>query len=727
MSNYISQTYTYEFNDEQKEKIDTFIEAKPSYLKQTLKLVDNSYISKVKTYFKKIKKNNYISKDKYSFSDCGRMFSSDGSSIQGLSNEIRGYLFNGCAVDIDMKNAAFNFVRYILKTFFNEKQNDYKKLIDYSHNREMYFRNGFDKQDFISYLFNRDIKPKNYNSCDTDIKELIDEISKFKKLISNNLHFFNYIDFKVDGHIGQKLSNIIFTMENMLLQDILKEYKSSTIAPVFDGLILDNKINIENTLTHINEISNKYDITFINKEFPKIIFEESPPEYNSEYIELKKEFEKNHFIVEDPLQYIRCYESNEGKKITYYSKRDFMDIVAPYQIDGKPFFNYWLTDKDRKSFKKIEWYPNLEKSDENNFNTFVGFKGVKLEDNQIDMDSVNLLLNHISLLVNHEQDSKDYVIKYIADMFQRPEILPQTALLFKSEEGVGKDLFIDILGACLDKNLVHKEPKMENVLGTFNIAIKNKLIIQLNEVSGSDGFINKELLKDLITAEYLNIRKMRTDIELHKNYMRLFLFTNNKNPIEISSTDRRYQVFQAAKKESKDYYKILAKLLIDKNKINSIFSYFMNYDISEFTPHIDRVITQAYINIKNNSADPIYEFLYDWAKNPKKYSYKIQEKGDSHYIVINHFDVLYKQFLKEYFPYIEFKSKYNKQTLLDLGGIDKKISIDKKQYRGYQINLHDFIETLELSHNVLRCNDDIIELDSDSDIDSDSDSDSDGD
>ena len=94
MSNYISQTYTYEFNDEQKEKIDTFIEAKPSYLKQTLKLVDNSYISKVKTYFKKIKKNNYISKDKYSFSDCGRMFSSDGSSIQGLSNEIRGYLFD---------------------------------------------------------------------------------------------------------------------------------------------------------------------------------------------------------------------------------------------------------------------------------------------------------------------------------------------------------------------------------------------------------------------------------------------------------------------------------------------------------------------------------------------------------------------------------------------------------------------------------------------------------
>ncbi len=169
---FISQTYNFKLNEEQQEKLDLFLSYKPDFIKKnfsnTEKPLDSQYIYNVKAYFKRIQKNKYVVSDKYSFSDCGRMFSSsvepDGRSIQGLSNELRSYLLNGTAYDIDMKNASFNFVKYIINIYFSNKKDEFKKLFDYAENRELYFRNGFNKLKYISVLFGRNITPKNFNT-----------------------------------------------------------------------------------------------------------------------------------------------------------------------------------------------------------------------------------------------------------------------------------------------------------------------------------------------------------------------------------------------------------------------------------------------------------------------------------------------------------------------------------------------------------------------------------
>ena len=714
----ISQTYNFPLNEEQKEKVDLFLSYKPEFIKKNFsnidKALDSQYIYNVKAYFKRIQKNKYVVNDKYSFSDCGRMFSSsiepDGRSIQGLSNEIRSYLLNGFAVDIDMKNASFNFVKYIINTNFSNKKDDFKILFDYAKNRELYFRNGFNKMKYIEILFGRNITPKNFNTFDNDIQLLIKEIIKFKKLIEDNLQIFSHINFKENSHIGSQMSYIIFTLENQLLQKVLSQYKNITLSPVFDGVILKKDINIKNTLNHINELGKEYDITFINKEFPLIQIDEKPPDYNLEYKKMKEEFEKNHFIIEDPLQYVRTYKNNLGLQISYYNKRDFVDVVAPFQIEDKPFFNEWIKDPERLSYKKVEWFPNLEKANVENYNTFTGFKTEKLE--TTDFNKVSKFLEHLKLLTNYEEKATDYLIKYVAHMFQKPEELPQTALLFKSYQGVGKDIFIDILGACIGKDLIHKDAKMDNIVGTFNKSLLNKLIIQLNEVQGKDGHFNKELLKDLITTNDINLRKMRTDTEKFRNFMRLFLFTNNLNPIDIPSDDRRYLVFQTSKPKDKQYYKELSEILNDKDALNNIYTYFMEYDISNFTPHIDRVETKAYKNIKKHNSNPFYEFLYEMINEPEKH--KIINKSDNNYIITKYLEHFYSKFLNSNYPHITSNSKTNKAVLLDLGAEDKKFYINKKQVRGYQINLTELKETLKKYHNI-DDEEEIIDLDLDID------------
>jgi len=690
---YISQTYNFQLNEEQQEKIDLFISYKPDFIKKNFnnpnKPLDSHYINNVKSYFKRIQKNKYSVNDKYSFSDSGRMFSSsierDGRSIQGLSNELRSYLLNDTAYDIDMRNACFNFVKYIINIHFPNKKDEFKKIFDYANKRELYFRNGFNKLKYISILFGRNTKPKNFNTFDTDIQILIKEIMKFKQLIDDNLQIFSHINFKENQHIGSKMSYIIFNLENELLQKILKEYKTITLAPVFDGLILKKDINLENTLKHINEIGKEYQIEFTNKEFPLIQIDEKPPDYNIEYKKIKEDFEKNHLIICSPLKYVHI----ENKEISYYNKRDFMDLVAPYQLEDKPFFNEWIKDPERLSYKKIEFYPNLEKANPEYFNTFTGFKTQKIDNP--DMKKVNKFLDLLNLLTNFEEKGKEYLIKYIAHMFQKPEELPLTAILIKSEEGVGKDLLLNILECCIGKEYTHRDGTMENVFGTFNSSSEGKIFIQLNEVCGSDGHFNKDKLKDLITIQDLNIRKMRTDIEKFKNFCRLFLFTNNINPINIAPGDRRYIVFKAGNKQEREYYDILYDIVKykDKDGLNSIYTYFMNYDISNFQPSDpkDRVITKAYLDMKMSNSNPIYEFLSEMVNNPKKYKI-IQQKGKTK-IITSQFEGHYTNFLLKNYSHIESNSRRNKSLILDLGAEDTKFYIinkgRKKQVRGYNI------------------------------------------
>ena len=145
-----SQTYNFKLNNEN--VIDNFLSTSPKLIKNKFK-IDDSYYQSMKKYFQSIKANNYTIKDNYKDTDSGRMMGVK-TTIQRLSNDLRGELFRSDAYDIDMVNASFNIVGHIINTFFKDKANDFKTLLDYGINRKKYLKYGFDKTKMISVLFN---------------------------------------------------------------------------------------------------------------------------------------------------------------------------------------------------------------------------------------------------------------------------------------------------------------------------------------------------------------------------------------------------------------------------------------------------------------------------------------------------------------------------------------------------------------------------------------------
>ena len=178
-------------------------------------------------------------------------------------------------------------------------------------------------------------------------------------------------------------------------------------------------------------------------------------------------------------------------------------------------------------------------------------------------------------------------------------------------KGVGKDLLIDILVKLIGHEYSTRTQSFGTLFGNFNSAVKNKLIIQLNEVSGGDGFKQKEELKDFITKKKITINeKMLKPFDLN-NYARLFISCNNNNPIEITSDNRRYFVIEAGEKQNPNYYdNMYNNVLGNEEAMNTIFNYLYKYDITEFT--IKKFpITHKMKKMQEHNVNPIYYFLKD--------------------------------------------------------------------------------------------------------------------
>ena len=691
-----TQTYTYEIKNQL--VIDNFLSLKPRLIKKQLNLDEVQYLS-VKKYFKKIQKNKYKFTDEYEISDCGRMYGKN-KTIQSINSSLRSALFINDAVDIDMVNCAFNIIKYIIRTYFKEHENDYNTLIDYTNNRNNYCNDQFDKAKWKEIFLHPN--PKNFINKDkyeNKINRLILEISMFQELTVKNKDMFN-INYKPNSHNGSIVSYVIFNIENEILQQVIKKYQKVIIAPVFDGLIVDKTYG-DNVLDYANEIGKKYDIKFINKPFKQLSFNlQSPPDYktaiNSKYEEMKTEFEKDHFMVENPLLFVKEYESYGETNFIYYNKNDFVNVVAPYQLEdleGKeiPFFYEWIKDDNRRSYKTNNFIPSLKEEDNpiDNYNSFKGVKAkivempkdkneqIKLETDVYDGNAVLRYITHLRHLVNNETGGFHYLMGYIADLFQNPCNLPKVAILFKSKEGSGKDLMTDILGDIIGNNLLHKEPKMENVTGTFNTSIRNKLMVQLNEVCGKDGSFNRELLKDLITCDKLNIREMRKDVQKTINCLRLFLATNNRTPINIPQDDRRYVVFKCSDPKTTEYYNELGKIRTNQKSLNSIYTYFMNYDISKFNIR-DRYISQEYLNLQQQTTNPFHEFLHEFCLDHSEYI--IRNNNDFNYVSKNEIYEGYVRYLKDekLSDSIQTNKRDMKSLIVDCGVVEEKVRINKK-------------------------------------------------
>lgn len=623
----------------------------------------------------------------------GRMYV-DGFGVQSLQHRLRNFLIEPIYIDVDIENCHPCICYDLCK-----KYNISCPLLEaYVKNRsEILSTYEITKLDIIIAL-NTD-KNKNKNKW---IKMLHEELIKIKTIINErNTNIIDTTD-NENNPISSIFNRILSFYENKIIQSVIKDHVDFVGVPMFDGFLIekDHKINLDDY--------KKDSIKFIEK---SVITNIDISEFNEEVVDplsyeaVKIKFEMKNFQIKNPLIYMSLVKDQYGESdYQMYKKNEIIDLVQSYQFkkksddeddDTRCIFNKWLADDNRRSYETFAFIPYSKTKpifNENEiYNTFKPFKSkyIELCDDKIDTSNFYDLLNE--LCGGNDKVATDYLLKYIAHMFQFPEIRPDVVIIMMGTTGVGKDKLITLLIKLMGfEKYAYQTARMIDVFGEFNDCIYNTIILQFNEVEGRVALEHHEQLKDKCTANTNNINPKGKTRFMQANVLRIFVVSNNKTPYNVQHNDRRGFIIKSTDKlqEDRTFFGKITKDMNNPDYLNTLFTELMNIDLTEFDVK-DRPKTDIFEKMRYDGISPIYFFMKEFM-NEKLYTKKMyvrKNRPDNEVTVsCSDFYILFSRYLNrnnldEHLKFL--KTKTVKKDLDTIKGIvaDHPVKINGKTVR----------------------------------------------
>lgn len=143
---------------------------------------------------------------------------------------------------------------------------------------------------------------------------------------------------------------------------------------------------------------------------------------------------------------------------------------------------------------------------------------------------------------------------FLAQCIQRPGVKIKWAIVIQSMEGTGKTIFQKIMSHGLGSHYVHSPNAKELTEGggKFNAWIRNKLMIIVNEIKTDEKFDLIEVLKPMITDEWIETQAKGADQTMSDNWTNWLMFTNWKDALPINDQSRRLCIMYSALQSIRD-------------------------------------------------------------------------------------------------------------------------------------------------------------------------------
>jgi hypothetical protein len=306
------------------------------------------------------------------------------------------------------------------------------------------------------------------------------------------------------------------------------------------------------------------------------------------------------------------YRSNEKRTYSLTGLNQFFgrDLICFDGMGPAPLGSYAIKDRDvnpDNPMYRLVYDPSMPYGKNSSdhgfvFNTFSGF-AVEPRDTQVDIGPIYEHFENI--ICARDKACYNYLINWIAHLFQRPGEKPLTAIAMRSIQGTGKSLIVErLLGGILGEQF-YASSSVIDLHTKFNDVIAQELLLSFNEITIDAASLAS--MKSLITEKELRSEKKFHDAEIVNTYFRIILTTNEEKIAPISGDDRRFFILDVSP-EAKGDQAYFARLIrcIDEGKERFLFD-MMARDISGFNP-ADYPKTDALIRQKLLSLDSAAEY-----------------------------------------------------------------------------------------------------------------------
>ena len=245
--------------------------------------------------------------------------------------------------------------------------------------------------------------------------------------------------------------------------------------------------------------------------------------------------------------------------------------------------NYWLGHPARREYRSVVFDPTAGSGTDvgDRYNLFQGWAVEPIE------GDCDLFLDFIQKVIcNHDTNLYQWLIKWCAHIFQHPGDKPGTAPVFQGGQGVGKNTFMDTIGALLGRHYVEVD-SLERLFGRFNFGTADKLLVVANEAlwGGDKRMLGQ--LKSFVTEPYQTFEQKGVDSITMPSYTRLMLASNERHPVHIDTDDRRFVFFEVNPEHARDerYFKPIRSWRED-NGLAHLLYHLQAMDLTEYSPRV---------------------------------------------------------------------------------------------------------------------------------------------
>jgi hypothetical protein len=154
----------------------------------------------------------------------------------------------------------------------------------------------------------------------------------------------------------------------------------------------------------------------------------------------------------------------------------------------------------------------------------------------------------------------DYLMGWLATMFQNPGEPGQVAVVLKGKLGTGKGVLGHAVRQLLGQHAIHiNSPK--HLIGNFNAHLRDCVFLFADEAFFAGDKAAVGTLKSLITESVLTIEAKFKDVIQCKNRLHVLMASNNEWVVPAAKEERRFFVLDVAdsRMQDKPYFKAIAE------------------------------------------------------------------------------------------------------------------------------------------------------------------------
>lgn len=222
-----------------------------------------------------------------------------------------------------------------------------------------------------------------------------------------------------------------------------------------------------------------------------------------------------------------------------------------------------------------------------------------------------------------DPDERHIALQWLSHMFQKPLQRPSWHLMLSSVAGTGKGFLVENILNPLLSGQSYSLRKFSQLMGQFSGCLENNMLILLDDTKSKSSTTQTEL-KSVLSEERQYIEKKGEQGRMKKTYARIILASNEIRPLQLDEDERRWfatsrLVHKVSPEDTQQFISQLANWLSKPSSLDSLYSWFMQYNLTGFNyKRIDQTTTIKQMIEQSKSVGE--EVAIEWANTKRVFT-----------------------------------------------------------------------------------------------------------